>query len=156
MKTLTVLAFVASAVAAHAGGTSYDISGTTIGKADSSYVPLGETHMFVDIDSTYTLPQNGTPTAGMTGKCMGSMQIAFGAGASGSGTCIWSDANGDSWFGPWTVVGMTPEGMATGIWHASGGTGKFAGAAGGGTFTSATNPETGASKLDVLGSVVLK
>ena len=35
------------------------------------------------------------------------------------------------------------------------GTGKFANASGGGTFTSLTNPETGESKLDVLGSATL-
>lgn len=156
MKTLTTLALIAFAGAAAAGGTSYDVSGTTVGMSENTYVPMGETHLFVDLDSTYTLPVNGTPMDGMTGECLGSMQIAMGSGASGLGACIWTDADGDTWFGPWNVNGMTPERASVGTWYVSGGTGKFASASGGGTFTSLTNPETGQSKLDVFGSVTMQ
>ncbi|WP_424940765.1 hypothetical protein [Aliiroseovarius sp. S253] len=155
MKSLTVLAFIASTGAAFAGGASYDVSGTTVGKSENKYMPLGETHVFVDLKSMYTLPENGSPLDGMTGECLGSMQIALGSGASGMGVCTWSDADGDTWFGPWNVTGMTPERASVGTWYVAGGTGKFANATGGGTFTTATNPETGDSKLDVLGSVAV-
>ena len=80
----------------------------------------------------------------------------MGAGAEGSGVCTWTDADGDTWYGPWAVNGMTPDRAALGTWNVSGGTGKFATATGGGTFTTLTNPDTGDSKLDVLGSVTLK
>ena len=156
MKTLAILAMIASASTAYAGGSSYDVSGTTVGKAENTYVPMGETHLFIDVNSTYTMPDNGTPMDGMVGDCLGSLQVAMGAGATGMGTCVWTDDDGDSWFGPWNVSGMTPDRATSGTWYVSGGTGKFATASGGGTFTSLTNPETGESKLDVFGSVVVK
>ncbi len=156
MKPISILAFIASTSAAVAGGAAYDISGTTVGKSENQYVPLGETHLFIDLNSKYTLPDNGTPLAGMTGECMGSMQVTMGAGADGSGICIWSDGDGDTWFGPFDVVGMNADRATLGTWYVSGGTGKFKTATGGGTFVTLTNPDTGASKLDVLGSVTLK
>ncbi len=156
MKHTTLLAFFVSAGAAIAGDASYDISGTTVGKSENQYIPLGETHLFIDLSSKYILPDSGTPLDGMTGECMGSMQVALGAGADGNGVCIWTDAAGDIWYGPWDVVGMTADRATLGTWYVSGGTGKFAMATGGGTFMTLTNPETGESKLDVLGSVTLK
>jgi len=51
---------------------------------------------------------------------------------------------------------MNAERATLGAWYVSGGTGKFSNATGGGTFVTLTNPETGDSKLDVLGSVTLK
>jgi len=79
MKHLSILAFIASTGAAFAGGASYDISGTTVGKSENQYIPLGETHMFIDLNSKYTLPDNGTPMAGMTGECMGWVQVPMAA-----------------------------------------------------------------------------
>lgn len=156
MKLLSTIALLATTGIAAADSASFDVSGTTVGKAENEYVQLGETHLFIKSNTTYTLPDNGTPMAGMAGDCAGTMLIALGTGAEGSGVCTWTDADGDAWFGPWSVKGMTPDRAATGTWFVSGGTGKFATASGGGTFTTLTNPETGDSKLDVLGSVTLK
>ena len=89
----------------------------------------------------------------MTGECMGGMLVTVGAGATGVGTCIWKDADGDTFFGPWNASGMTPERASVGTWFVSGGTGKFAKATGGGTFKTLSNPESGDSKLDVVGSI---
>jgi hypothetical protein len=135
---------------------SYDLSGSTVGKSTATYVPMSETRIFVDQKVTYTMPDNGTPTAGAVGDCFGYIEIAAGQGATGSGTCVWTIASGDKWFGPWLVNGMTADGTSQGTWYVAGGTGTFAGATGGGTFTAQTNPETGASKLDVAGSMVVK
>lgn len=156
MKLLTILAILASSGAALAESGSFDISGTTLGKASNEYTPLGDTHLYIKSDTAYTLPENGTPMAGMDGTCTGNMLVTMGAGATGGGICSWTDADGDMWYGPWSVHGMTAERAALGTWHVSGGTGKFATATGGGTFTTLTNPETGDSKLDVLGSVTLQ
>lgn len=155
MIRFATLALLASAGSALAGGTSYDISGTSVGQADNTYMAMGESHIFVDLNSTFTLPDNGTPMAGMAGTCMGFMTVTIGQGAAGNGMCFWEDADGDQWFGPWTVTGITPERATAGFWTASGGTGKFAGVTGGGTFTSLTDPSNGMSKLDVTGAVTL-
>lgn len=155
MKLLGTIVFIASTAAALAGGTSFDISGTTVGKSQNTYSPLNETDIFVDLSSTYTLPDNGTPMANMDGECFGYLQIIVGVGAQGSGACIWKDDDGDAWVGPWRVNGMSPERATVGTWYVSGGTGKFANATGGGTFTSLSNPETGDSKLDVSGSITI-
>lgn len=155
MRILTTIAAAFCGSAALAGGT-YDVGGSTVGKSDSTYVPMGEARIFMDMNATYTMPENGSPTAGAEGKCFGYMDIAMGKGATGNGTCVWTDADGDAWYGPWTVVGMTPERASQGTWYVAGGTGKFAGASGGGTFSALTNPATGDSKLDVAGSMVMK
>ncbi len=143
------------ALAGAAAAESYDISGSSTGKSTNTYVPMGESHIYVDLSSKFSLPDNGTPMAGMAGECFGYMEIAVGAGATGSGMCVWKDGDGDAWYGPWSVNGMSAERASLGTWYVSGGTGKFANATGGGTFKSLTNPETGDSKLDVLGSVTL-
>lgn len=153
MKLMTTLGMIVLGSAAYAD--SYDISGSTVGKSTSSYVPMGESHVYVDLNSKYTLPDNGTPMAGMAGECMGYMQIAVGAGAEGSGMCVWTDGDGDTWFGPWDVNGMGADRSTQGTWYVAGGTGKFANATGGGTFTSLTDPQSGDSALDVSGSVTL-
>lgn len=154
MKTLTTLTLIAFAGAAAAEGT-YDISGSSMGKSENTYVPMGESKIYVDSKATYLLPDNGTPLAGMEGDCFGYLEVAVGNGANGSGMCVWIDGDGDSWFGPWTVSGMSSEGASLGTWHVSGGTGKFTNANGGGTFSSMTNPENGDSALEVSGSVTL-
>lgn len=156
MKTLATLALIASTGVALAGGGSYDVSGTSIGQSDSKYTPLGETHLFIDLDSTHTLSDNGTPIAGMEGKCSGHMQVEIGAGAQGIGVCIWADKDGDKWFGSFTVTGMNADRVTQGTWYVTGGTGKFASATGGGSFNTLTNPDSGESKLDVFGSITLK
>lgn len=154
MKYTTFFAAIVIGTGAWAGDT-FDVGGSTVGMSTSKMVPFGDTHVFMDMQTTYTMPENGTPVAGMTGDCFGYMEIAVGTGATGSGTCVWSDAEGDTWVGPWSVHGMTPELASLGTWVVTGGTGKFAGASGGGTFTALTNPQTGESKLDVAGSMVL-
>lgn len=153
MKLITTLGMIVMASTAYAD--SYDISGSTVGTSNSKYVPMGETHIYVDLNSKYTLPDNGTPMAGMAGECMGYMQIAVGSGAQGSGMCVWTDGEGDTWFGPWDVKGMGADRATQGTWYVSGGTGKFANATGGGTFSSVTDPQSGDSALDVSGSVTL-
>lgn len=138
-----------------ASAESYDIGGTSIGTSTNKYVPMGETHIYVDLNSQFQLPAENTPMDGMSGECMGYMQIAVGAGAEGKGMCVWTDADGDTWFGPWDINGMTPDRASLGTWYVAGGTGKFTAATGGGTFSSQTNPQTGETKLDVSGSVTL-
>lgn len=155
MKLIPIVALALCGTTALAGG-SYDVSGSTLGKSDSVIMPMGETRIFMDLNSTYTMPENGSPTAGAEGKCFGYMDVTIGAGATGSGTCVWTDADGDAWFGPWSVVGMSPERAAQGTWYVAGGTGKFEGVSGGGTFSTLTNPQNGDSKLDVAGSIVMK
>ena len=136
-------------------GDSYDLAGSTVGASTSTYLPFGDTHMFMDMSHTYTMPDNGTPVSGMTGECFGYMEVAIGQGAFGGGTCVWSDADGDTWVGPWRINGITPERASQGTWFVAGGTGKFEGATGGGTFTALTDPQTGESQLDVAGSMVM-
>ena len=155
MKIVSTLALVVAAGTAMAG-ESYDVSGSSVGQAENSYTPLGESHIYITSTTAYTLPANGTPLDGSKGECSGYIQVALGSGAVGSGFCVWSDADGDTWFGPWNVTGASAEGASQGNWYVSGGTGKYASAAGGGTFVTLTNPATGESKLDVAGSVTLK
>ena len=156
MKSSVPAALLCLAASAVTAQTSYDVSGTSPGVSSSTYLALGDSHVFIDLNAEHTLPDNGTPLAGMTGSCIGYMEIALGQGADGQGVCTWTDAEGDMWFGPWTVTGMNAQQVATGRWISAGGTGKFAGMQGGGTFSSMTDPASGEVSLDVSGTVTLQ
>ncbi len=153
-RTLATLLMIAAAPAF--AGQSHDVSGTSVGQSENTYIPASETLIYIDLKTTYALPENDTPLAGMIGECVGFMTIMVGSGANGTGVCVWTDGDGDTWHGPWDVKGMGADGASVGQWHATGGTGKFEGVTGGGTFSSLTNPENGESKLDVMGSVTMK
>lgn len=155
MRLLPIV-FIAASTGAAAAGGAYDISGSTVGTSESNLIPVSQTQIYMNLNSNYTLADTGTPLSGNVGNCTGFMDITVGKGASGQGVCVWADADGDQWFGPWSIHGMGADGATAGTWYVSGGTGKFAGATGGGSFSSKTDRETGASTLDVSGSVALK
>ena len=131
--------------------------GKGMGQASLETMQLGENHMVMHTNtaySTYEMEAADDPMQGMSGPCFGSMEVMAGK-VSGGGHCAFTHANGDMAAIKWTATGMSPEGAITGDWEVTGGTGKWMGATGGGTFSSMTDQATGANENTVEGEVTL-
>ncbi len=120
---------------------TYNANGTGHGKSMSTPMPLSEDLIVVQAHTMYDgfdseNPDN--PLASVTGPCFGDIMIDKGA-VSGDGLCHYTDAGGDTVVMKWTASGMTAEGRTTGDWMVMGGTGKWMGASGGGTFDAGTD-----------------
>ena len=153
--TRTAAIFAAAATTAHAD--TMPTKGMGMGKADLQVMPLGENHMLMHTNTmyaTYEMDTPGDPLQGMKGPCFGSMEVMSGKVA-GGGHCAFTHTNGDMAAIKWTATGMSPEGAITGSWEVTGGTGKWMGATGGGTFSSLTDRETGTNENIVEGEVTL-
>ena len=148
-------AIVAAASAAQAD--TMMTKGKGMGQSSQEVMALGENHMLIHTSTsydTYQMDSADDPMQGMKGPCFGSMEVMAGKVA-GGGHCAFTHMNGDMASIKWTATGMSPEGAVTGDWEVTGGTGKWMGATGGGTFSSMTDQATGASENTVEGEVTL-
>ncbi len=152
--------FVTAAILAAATAAQADTmmtKGKGMGQAATQVVQVGEGHMIMGLNTTYAtyeMESADDPMQGMSGPCFGAMEVMAGK-VSGGGNCAFTHANGDMASIKWTATGMSPEGAITGDWEVTGGTGKWMGATGGGTFSSLTDQATGASENSVEGEVNL-
>lgn len=131
--------------------------GKGMGQSETQVMAMSDGHMLMHLNteySAYEMDSADDPLQGMSGPCFGSMEMMAGA-VSGGGHCAFTHANGDMASIRWTATGMSPEGAVTGDWEVTGGTGAWMGATGGGTFSSMTDQETGASENVVEGEVTL-
>jgi hypothetical protein len=76
--------------------------------------------------------------------------------ASGAGNCVFTNDAGESSVTEYTIKGMASDGAMIGTWAVIGGTGKFAGATGGGAFHSLTDNATGSFVNTVNGALILQ
>lgn len=134
-----------------------EISGTGHGMSDSTVHIVSEGHMLVALNTTYSSfgfddPDN--PMNGMSGPCFGAMEMKGGT-VSGGGLCHYTDAGGDVVSTRWVPERIGEDGAVIGVWSISGGTGPWAAASGGGSFSSLTDRETGDNTNTVTGSVTL-
>lgn len=149
---MTRLIIFAAASALIAGAAlseeTVPINAVVVSKDDFTVVELAEdlTVISVKIDEEIVAP-DGHPMNGATGNCWGSVAVTA-AGAEGAGHCNYSLTDGDAWVIRWKAA---PD-MTGGEWEIVGGTGKFAGATGNGTYVNQGEGEP--TKL--TGEVVLK
>ena len=66
-----------------------------------------------------------------------------------------SPKNGDKQISTWVATGVAKSGAITGTWTHVGGTGRYQGATGGGTFHSLTDRKTGTFVNTVKGAILL-
>lgn len=154
-KTVLTATIVLAATGAHA--ETMMTKGKGMGQAETQIMQMGEDHMIMHTNtaySTYEMDSADDPMQGMSGPCFGAMEVMAGK-VSGSGYCAFTHQNGDMASIHWSATGMSPEGAVTGEWHVTGGTGKWMGATGGGTFSSMTDQATGMSENTVEGEVTL-
>ncbi|WP_264213531.1 hypothetical protein [Leisingera thetidis] len=94
------------------------------------------------------------PMNGAAGPCFGAVEIAAGT-VDGGGFCAFTDSAGGKVVLHWSAEAMDPSGALTGSWNLTGGTGQWADAEGGGSFSSLTDPETGTFVNTITSSVTM-
>lgn len=138
--------------------TTLNSGGVASGTSDTKITALSETHMLVQSTSNYDMMKMASadhPYNDMSGQCIGSFEMRI-PSATGGGHCVFSDAAGDTTITSFEATAMGPDGALIGTWAVVGGTGKFAGASGGGTFNSLTNRETGTFENKITGAMVMR
>ncbi len=155
MRTL-IATVVISTIAAQAGAETLSMTGEGVGTSETTVTQIAEGHLVMVTNSTYEgFSVDDNPMSTSTGVCNGTMEMMAGK-LSGGGHCVYSDADGDSWVVNWVSNAMSDKGAVEGDWVMTGGSGKYAGASGGGTFSSLTDQETGKFVNTTTGEVTLK
>lgn len=135
---------------------SHDAAGTwTFTPAAESY-PVREDLVVIHLNHSHDRfePVNADhPAADASGQCFGAIVIRAGQ-ASGSGNCHYRDGQGDALVTQWTVEGVEPDGRSRGQWEIVDGTGKWAGATGGGSYLSGPDG-AGEYKAELTGEMTL-
>lgn len=151
-------AFLCAFSAGAAGaGTTWEQGGSGTGTATSSATEIADGHMVMQISSSYEnveMEDAEHPMNGAAGPCFGAVEAAP-AGVTGSGICAFTDSAGEKVVLHWDAEGMDGSGALTGTWTLGGGTGQWADAKGGGTFSSLTDPETGKFVNTITSSVTM-
>ncbi|EDZ45527.1 hypothetical protein RBY4I_736 [Rhodobacterales bacterium Y4I] len=151
-------AFLCAFSAGAAGaGTTWEQGGSGTGTATSSATEIADGHMVMQISSSYEnveMEDAEHPMNGAAGPCFGAVEAAP-AGVTGSGICAFTDSAGEKVVLHWDAEGMDGSGALTGTWALGGGTGPWADAKGGGTFSSLTDPETGKFVNTITSSVTM-
>lgn len=75
-----------------------------------------------------------SPLNGLHGVCFGMTEFQGDEVVGGSGFCTYEDADGDRYVSSWIPKASPAPGKSAGEWTAVGGTGKFEGATGSGTY----------------------
>ncbi len=157
MRTIALTAAGLAALATAGWAETYNVAGTGHGKSMSVPMPISEDLVVVHANTMYEGFEGedpNSPLAGVKGPCFGSVMIDKGA-VSGEGLCHYTDADGDMVLMTWTATGMAEGGRTTGDWEVTGGTGKWDGASGGGTFNAGTDAMEKYTNM-VTGEVTLK
>ena len=141
-----------------AAGEITSSAGIATGTAKNEVTMLGENHMLIKSNTSYEnfeMDDPNHPFAMASGECFGSFEFRPPA-ASGGGNCVFTDADGDISANKFVVTGLAENGSTVGTWTLVGGTGKFAGSSGGGTFQSLTDQQTGKFTNTIDGAMSLK
>ena len=134
-----LLAGLASAASMVTDGTvaqEFKVKMTYPSLSKSVVMPLSPAHVVIVINGTamgVVAANPNDPAAGSTGQCGGLMEIKKGQ-PSGNGYCSFSDLDKHKFNVAFKVTGMTPKRLTSGEWKYVGGTGKWTGVTGGGTY----------------------
>jgi hypothetical protein len=165
---LTCAAVALAAIAAPAlAERTIDAAATTLGDNTSEVHRVSDEHVVVwSLTELEPLAAEDaeSPLNGLGGPCFGQVEVK-GEEASGGGYCTWTDGDGDTLVVRWTATEVGEEGESAsaslnasftkGEWTAVSGTGKWAGATGGGTFDDREDIETGRRIHTLSGQVTL-
>ncbi|MEQ8824688.1 MAG: hypothetical protein RIC14_09965 [Filomicrobium sp.] len=139
-------------------GELSSFNGVAKGKSTRQAEPVAEGHVLLNLSTVYSSFETSDPKSpfkDQTGKCWGAIEVNP-PNANGGGNCVFTTASGDKHFNKWTVTGLSKDGASVGNWVVIGGTGKYEGASGGGTFQALTDQKTGETSNTVEGAVILK
>ena len=154
---LAVCVATALTGAAAVADSSFESQGIGIGVNASVDHPIdGDVTMVMSssIFEAMTFNDPKYPLNGAIGECFGPIKINAGNIAS-DGYCTFDDPSGDHYVGTWTVRDLADDGVMEGDWSVLGGSGKWDGASGGGTFLYMPNDETGRFETTLTGAITL-
>jgi hypothetical protein len=144
IKALYVTAFLGMPSLVVAGQT-YDTSTIATGTQRTEVHAISDGHIVLHTISDYEkfeAADDTNPVHAVSGLCFGAIEI-IGSLASGGGNCVFKDAGGDQISSAWKIDGFGAEGALVGTYVYTGGSGKFDGLRGGGSFSSVTEQATG-------------
>jgi hypothetical protein len=131
MMTAALAALFAAAAAppAQAGETEY--GGTFCSHSKSAMLQAGPDVTALNFETwgIQTPDSPFKPWANATNRCAGNMVVTQGKAAA-RGECLWTDADGDTFIGSF----VDEPGKPVGVWTFLGGTGKWKGVSGSGTY----------------------
>lgn len=144
--------------AAQAGGT-FNAAGKGMATDESVMHAIGENHILIannNVYSTFEAEDPANPMNGMSGACFGSTEVKAGV-VSSNGYCNWTDTGGDKVVIRWIGSHVDAKGAVHGTWILHGGTGKWVGATGGGTYAAApAGPDSKDRVNQVEGAITLR
>lgn len=155
MKTFLAAAVIASiAATTHAEIVSMERKG--VGTSNTEVTQIAEGHLVMVTDSIYEGFSGSDDMMGTSkGSCHGTMHLMAGK-LSGGGHCVYTDSEGDNWVVNWVPNAMTQTGAVEGNWTITGGSGKYEGAIGTGSFSTLTDQATGKFVNQTTGSATLQ
>ncbi|MBX2880972.1 MAG: hypothetical protein KTR32_13605 [Granulosicoccus sp.] len=138
-------------------GDMRSMDGTISTQDSTEMMPVDDAHIVIRSNNSGTIAFSDEthPMHGATGGCSGTMLMAKG-NLTGGGYCTYKDTAGDSSIVKFTATGMNEKGGTSGTWEMVGGTGKYIGATGGGTYNAVPNEERTASVNTITGDLKLK
>ncbi|MCV2882845.1 hypothetical protein [Actibacterium sp. XHP0104] len=160
MKQLLFLgaaAFCALSLPTQAEQT-YSNTGMAKAKVMSTVHGIGDGHMVIQIHSEFTnvtTEDTSNPLNGASGPCFGSVEIIV-PNVTGGGHCVYTDTQGDMAVLTWTSTQLTEGGGTAGSWQLTGGSGKYAGATGGGGYATTTDNDAGIQTNQISGDITLR
>lgn len=136
---------------------SYDAYAMGFAKSENVTTAISDALIVVDSRTNYERFETNdaaNPLATATGPCFGSVMIKAGQ-VSGGGHCNFTDKDDDMVIISWTPQGRSADGLLIGIWSIEGGTGKWDGSTGGGSFHAGDRPD-GSYQNDIRGAITLR
>lgn len=159
LRSLMIGALGLAWVAAAEAGETFDAAGKGMATDKSVVYRIGENHILIDnnnVYSTFEAADPNNPMNGMSGTCFGSTEVKAGVVTS-NGICDWTDTGGDKAVIRWFGSHVDAKGTVYGTWLLHGGTGKWVGAAGGGTYAvSPASPDSKERVNMVEGAITLR
>lgn len=156
MKTYLLTGLFLTMATHASAGETYDMNRTAKGVSEPQMHQNAQGHLIGSLHSTLTpeVSDAAHPFFEMTGDCTGHI-IVKSASAQGGGTCVYSNAKGDTAFMGYAITGLTMEGGFHGTWVSHGGTGNMAHLSGGGTWLNTATAENGTYIQHVNGAISL-
>lgn len=155
LRPILAAGLLAAAATAEAG--TFPSGGIGTGVSNNVAHEVAEGHVVIEVRTEYSgyeMETEGNPLSGMSGPCLGAMEIEAGT-VEGGGRCLFTDAEGGTAVIAWTATGLGEGGAILGEWVTSGGTGKWIDATGGGGFVTVTDDATGVTTNTIDGEITL-
>lgn len=156
MKTCIATGLFLMVASAAFAGATYDMNSTANGVSEPQIRQNARGHLVLSLSTALTpdVTDGAHLYSGMSGTCTGQLVINA-PSAQGAGICAYSSPAGDTSLVQYSISGMTSDGGFHGTWVSLGGTGRMAGAIGGGAWVNSAVAEDGTFTQQLTGAITL-